>query len=93
MRRRIVVTVTLLAGGALALAYSGIGRADIDAAAPLPAACRAALAAAPSPGTLAGDITRAQEDARQGIEAKRALERLGYLYVSRARSAGNPFAS
>ena len=50
-----------------------------------PDACAVALAAEQRQGRGAADIERAKSEARSGPRAKAALERLGYLYVSRAR--------
>jgi tetratricopeptide (TPR) repeat protein len=82
-----------LAGGVL-LSFGLAGCAAREqAAAPAaqgPDACAAALA----PGRQAGDrdraIAEAQNDARSGPQAVRALERLGYLFVSRARVSNDP---
>ena len=50
-------------------------------------ACAAALAAARQDTEMDRAIGRAQARARAGTGGKEALERLGYLYVSRARAA------
>ena len=51
----------------------------------MPDGCVVALADGQGQGRLATQIERARQDARRGPNAKAALERLGYLHVSRAR--------
>jgi tetratricopeptide (TPR) repeat protein len=60
------------------------------AAAIAPDSCVAALAPGPQQNDRDRDITRAQEEARGTPHAKQALERLGYLYVARARVSNDP---
>jgi tetratricopeptide (TPR) repeat protein len=76
----------------LSLGLAGCTRPEQAAApaAPGPDACAAALA----PGREASDLDRAianaQQDARSGSQAGPALERLGYLFVARARVSNDP---
>jgi tetratricopeptide (TPR) repeat protein len=84
---------TCVVGGVVvSLGLAGCARRD-QAAAPaalVPDACAAALA----PGREAGDLDRAiaaaQQDARAGSKVGLALERLGYLFVARARVSNDP---
>jgi tetratricopeptide (TPR) repeat protein len=76
----------------VSLGMAGCAKRD-QAAAPAgrgPDACAAALA----PGRGAGDLDRAigaaQQDARKGARNGGALERLGYLFVARARVGNDP---
>lgn len=55
-----------------------------------PDACTVALAAEQRQDAPAAEIARVQGEARNGSRAKGALERLGYLYVSRARVNNDP---
>jgi tetratricopeptide (TPR) repeat protein len=48
--------------------------------------CQVALAPQAGDTRLDADIRRAQEEVRQGIAPERALERLGWLFVSKARA-------
>jgi len=82
----------IVCGVVLSLGLAGCARRD-QAAAPAPPgpdACAAALA----PGRKAGDLDRAilaaQQDARSASQAGPALERLGYLFVARARVSNDP---
>ena len=54
------------------------------AVAAVPDGCVVALAEEQGQDRLATQIERARQDARRGPNAKAALERLGYLHVSRA---------
>ena len=60
------------------------------AAAIAPDACVAALAPGPQQNDRDRDISRVQEEARGTPHAKQAVERLGYLYVARARVSNDP---
>lgn len=59
-------------------------------AAAAPDSCVAALAPGPQQNDRDRDIARLQEEARGTPRANLALERLGYLYVSRARVSNDP---
>ncbi|HSC27742.1 MAG TPA: tetratricopeptide repeat protein [Vicinamibacterales bacterium] len=88
MTRRILVGIVLLAGVALAWVH---GRSDAPlAAADASAACRVALAPASGSTDIGREIARARDGARREVRAKQALERLGQLYVSRARISNDP---
>jgi tetratricopeptide (TPR) repeat protein len=84
--------IWVVAGVVLSLGVAGCARRDhaVAPAALLPDACAAALA----PGREAGDLDRAiavaQQNARAGSQAGLALERLGYLFVARARVSNDP---
>jgi tetratricopeptide (TPR) repeat protein len=55
-----------------------------------PDACAVALAPGSDAGDLGHAIAAAQHDARSGPRAGQALERLGYLFVARARVSNDP---
>ena len=52
--------------------------------------CVVALAPGQGQGRYAADVARTQQEARGGPHAKASLERLGYLYVARARANNDP---
>jgi tetratricopeptide (TPR) repeat protein len=77
---------------ALSLGLAACARPD-QAAAPAPPepdACAAALAPGHEAGDLDRAITAAQQDARSAPQPGLALERLGYLFVARARISNDP---
>jgi tetratricopeptide (TPR) repeat protein len=55
-----------------------------------PRACAAALASGPESSPRDRQIARLQAEARGAARASQALERLGYLYVARARVSNDP---
>lgn len=55
-----------------------------------PSSCTVALAPRREKNDRDREIARAQSEARGGAHEKQALERLGYLYVSRARVSNDP---
>ena len=74
--------ISLCVGMAGACARQAVPPAAVAA---VPDGCVVALADGQGQGRLATQIERARQDARRGPNAKAALERLGYLHVSRAR--------
>ena len=74
--------ISLSVGVAGACARQSVPPAPVAAA---PDGCVVALAEGQGQDRLAAQIERARQDARRGPNAKAALERLGYLHVSRAR--------
>ena len=79
-----------LSAGIISLCVGVAGACARQAAPPAPVAaapdgCVVALAEGQGQDRLAAQIERARQDARRGPNAKAALERLGYLHVSRAR--------
>jgi tetratricopeptide (TPR) repeat protein len=90
------LTIGLLAA---MLPVAGCHRSD-DASLPTPAAaaiadaCAVALApaSAPSPLEIDRTIGQLQDEARRGRRSKHVLERLGYMYVAKARAANDPGA-
>jgi tetratricopeptide (TPR) repeat protein len=65
-------------------------RAALPAPAATPDPCVAALAPGPEQRDVDRAIAGAQQDARGGTQAKAALERLGFLFVARARVSNDP---
>lgn len=55
-----------------------------------PGSCAVALAPGPEQTERDREIARIQQEGRGGTHAKQALERLGYLYVARARVSNDP---
>ena len=90
MKRQPLVVGIVSCGIAFVSGCSGQPETPVQAAAKVPDACVVALAAGQGQGTSAAEIERAQRDARGTTHAKAALERLGYLYVSRARATNDP---
>jgi tetratricopeptide (TPR) repeat protein len=90
MKRSIAALAALLLPLVTTSACARRGDATPIADAGPPSACAAALA--PGSGTDERDraIARAQQDARGGTQARAGLERLGYLFVARARAANDP---
>jgi tetratricopeptide (TPR) repeat protein len=88
MRRNLVFACLLVS----VLSTAACNRKDAAmAAAPPPVAdaCTAALAPGGAATEIDRSIAKAQQDAR-GAQSGAALERLGYLYVSRARVTNDP---
>lgn len=81
-------------GVAMAALAAGCHRPPLPAESGPPAAavdrCAVALAAGAEAGDPDRAIARAQQDARTATRSRQALERLGYLYVSRARLRSDP---
>jgi tetratricopeptide (TPR) repeat protein len=65
-------------------------RPTTTSAEPRAPACTAALAPGRATSDSDRDILRAQSDARDGATAQAALQRLGHLYVARARAGNDP---
>ena len=83
MRRSLSVgMISMCVGVAGACARQSVPPEPVAAA---PDGCVVALAEGQGQDRLATPIERARQDARLGPNAKAALERLGYLHVSRAR--------
>ena len=82
----------LACGVVLSFGLAGCARAEKAAASGVqaPDACAVALAAGRDTSDLDRAIASAQQDARAGAQAGLALERLGYLFVSRARVSNDP---
>ena len=90
MKRSTIALATLLCVIASASACQRQRPGAVAAAATPPDPCAAALAPGPERTERDRVIARAQEDARGNGSARGALERLGYLYVARARAANDP---
>ena len=90
MKSQMCVLVALVLSVAHTAACHRPANTTAAMAATVPGACAAALA--PGVGHVDRDreITRVQEQARGGTHARQALERLGYLYISRARVSNDP---
>ncbi|MGH9310003.1 MAG: tetratricopeptide repeat protein [Vicinamibacterales bacterium] len=88
MSHRLYPSLVLLAL-ALTSACARKEAASAAASIPAPGPCSVALAPAAQVTDRDRAIARAQEDAR-GTHSLPALERLGYLYVARARAANDP---
>jgi len=83
MRRSLSVgIISFSVGVAGACARQAVPPATVAAA---PDGCVVALAEGQGQDRLAAQIERARQDVRRGPNGKAALERLGYLHVSRAR--------
>jgi tetratricopeptide (TPR) repeat protein len=84
MKRQMFVLAGVILTAATACACN---RSSAAAVAPPPAAngCSTALAPGAERSDSDREIARVQHDARGGAHARAALERLGYLYVKRAR--------
>jgi tetratricopeptide (TPR) repeat protein len=84
------VRICIALGLAAGFAWGCHARGATSTAPPDIPSCAAALA----PGRVVDDrdreIVRAQTDARHDVTARAALERLGYLYVARARVRNDP---
>jgi tetratricopeptide (TPR) repeat protein len=85
MNRWMVVLAGLLFSLGLTLACERKEKAPTATTATSPDACAAALAQGQERDTRDRAIVRAQEEARSGVRTRDALERLGYLFVARAR--------
>jgi tetratricopeptide (TPR) repeat protein len=91
MRSAFMPRWTAVAGGLLlVLGISGCVRKEQPAVPPQGDACAAALATGREASDLDRAIARAQQDARAAAQPGPALERLGYLFVARARISNDP---
>ena len=87
---RAVLTSTAVLLTVCVTSACGRSNATMASAAPVDP-CTAALAAGPERNELDRAISKLQQDARQpAARSRNALERLGYMYVARARVANDP---
>jgi len=94
MKRQMLVVAGLMLTAVPILGCHGPAKAS-GTASPVSApfaveACAAALAPATGRSDRDGAIARAQQDTRSPAHARAALERLGYLYIARARVSNDP---
>ena len=90
MKHSMFVVAVLVVSIGLASACQRRGHATVATTAAMPDSCAAALAAAPERNDRDRAVTRAQEVARGPGRTRDVLERLGYLYVARARVTNDP---